>query len=656
MGKVLDTEALFRQQVPSDPRWSPDGRWVVCAVAFMDAERDGRGSALWLMARDGTEVRPLTRGRKPDGAPAHDTHPRWSPDGARVAFLSDRGGERQIWSIPAFGGEAEALTGAEAGCGPIMGDAFFAGLEWSPSGDALVFAAQEPPPAGTASLAPVPEVDYGETYGHVRSRIQIWTLPLGSRAARQVTEGNWDCGDPCWTPDGASLIFDSNRSGLEGPVSASMCHNYDLWIIPAAGGPARPLTTNPGPDFCPRPSPDGRWIAFLAGRRCGPHRDHHHLCILDRETGAVRELTGEQDPVPEVLSGQCWTPNSAAIYYSGWRGMDSHLFRVACTGGAVQALTSGRTVCGAPAVAPGEAVLATVVQGPRSLPELEIRSGEGNSAEHGEATTAFNPWLAEYELGAVEVVSWESDGLTIEGVRVLPPGYEVGKRYPALLFSHGGPHSRVTCGLHLEWHWQMLAAQGYVILAPNFRGSAGYGQAFVDANHEDWGGGDFRDNMRGVDMLIAEGLADPERLGFFGGSYGGYMTCWTITQTDRFRAAVARAPITDLVSYFGTTDLKTLTGWDLGGPPWERLPLYQERSPVTHVTRVRTPLLLLHGDADRRVPVTQSEEFYTALKVLDVPVTFVRYPGEGHLIGRPSHVRDTCERTLAWFREAFGGD
>jgi dipeptidyl aminopeptidase/acylaminoacyl peptidase len=654
VARVLEIEALFRQQAPSDPRWSPDGRWLVFALGFTDVERDAGGSALWMMVSDGTEQRPLTRGRKPDGAPAHDSHPRWSPDGSCVAFLSDRGGERGIWLIPAFGGEAVPLTGAETGCGPIMADAFFAGLEWSPDGEHLAFAAQEPAPPGTETSEPAAEIDYGETYGHVRSRIQIWLLDVGDGVARRLTEGDWDCGDPRWTSDGGSILFVSNRSGDEGPVAASMCKNYDLWLIPAEGGTARALTENPGPDFCPRPSPDGRWIAFLAGRRCGPHRDHHFLCVLDRETGAVRELTGESDPVPDVLAAQCWSADSVSIFFSGWRGMESHLYRVAREGGAAEALTEGRVLRGAPALAPAGEVLACVAQGPRALPEIEIRRCGGTMGEGVVAATSFNGWLAEYALGAVEVVTWESDGLAIEGVRVTPPGYEAGKRYPALLFSHGGPHSRVTCGLHLEWFWQFLAAQGYVVLAPNFRGSAGYGREFLDANREDWGGGDFRDMMRGVDVLVAEGIADPERLGIFGGSYGGYMTCWTIANTERFRAAVARAPITDLVSYFGTTDLKTLTGWDLGGPPWERPPLYRERSPVTHVTRVRTPLLLLHGEADRRVPITQGEEFHTALKLLGVPVTFVRYPEAGHLIARPSHVRDACERTMAWFARYLG--
>jgi Tol biopolymer transport system component len=247
VAKVLEIEALFRQQVPGDPRWSPDGGWIVFTLAFTDAERNAGGSALWVMSADGTPPRPLTRGRKGAGAPARETHPRWSPDGSRIAFFSDRDGEVGLWLLPAFGGEAEPLTGAEAGHGPIMTDAFFAGLEWSPDGERLLFAAQEPPPPGTETIEPVPEIDYGETYGHVRSRIQLWSLELRSGTVQRLTEGDWDCGDPRWTPDGRSILFVSNRSGDEGPVSASMCKNYDLWLVPAGGGPARPLTETPAP-------------------------------------------------------------------------------------------------------------------------------------------------------------------------------------------------------------------------------------------------------------------------------------------------------------------------------------------------------------------------------------------------------------------------
>ncbi|MGV3724976.1 MAG: S9 family peptidase [Actinomycetota bacterium] len=669
----LTFDALARVRTPAQPRWSPDGRFVVFSLSYTDADADAGGSALWLMPRDGGEPHPLTSGRKSDGVPARDTFPCWSPDGTRIAFLSDRGGAMAVWVIPAFGGEAQQLTGENSGCEPVMADPFFAGLEWSPDGSRLVFAAPEPI-AEAEGAGRVVGRDYGETYPYVRSRIQLWTVdanapgPAGAEglAARRLTSGEFDHGDPRWSPCGRWIAFASNRSLDEGPVSSSINKNYDLWLISAdadGGSPERCLTENPGPDFSPRWSPDGQRLAYLAGLRCGPHRDYYRLRVLTVATGETHDLTGEWDRLPEPLSAQCWSADSRELYLSAWSGTETHLYRAIVEEGRVEQLTAGMHVYGPPSAAP-DGLLACVEQNSNFLPELELRPPAPPATPVGaappatpvgaaprqepSAKTRLNDWIWEHERGAQNYISWPNEGFRIEGMLIQPPGYEEGKTYPLLLFSHGGPHHRVTCALNLEW--QALAAQGYLVLAPNFRGSAGYGAEFLDADRGDWGGGDYRDLMSGVDALIQNGVADPQRLGMFGGSYGGYMTCWVVANTDRFIAAVARAPITNLVSYYGTTDLRTLTAWDLDGRPWERRELYVERSPITHVTQAKTPTLLLHGEADRRVPVTQSEEFYAALSDLGVPVSFVRYPDEGHLIARPSHVRDYWQRTLDWFQ------
>jgi dipeptidyl aminopeptidase/acylaminoacyl peptidase len=635
-------DCLFRQMTPAGLRWSPDGKWLVFSLGYSDSERNAAGSALRLMSRDGREEYPVTLGRKPDGSPASDTLPCWSPDGRRVAFCSNRSGEMQVWAIPAFGGEAAQVTAPDGGCGAVMADPFYAGLDWSPDGSRLVFAAPLRDPPEPEPAARMAGFDYGETYGYVRSRIHLWTVDAEGGAARRITDGEYDHGDPRWSPDGRRVLFVSNRSRDEGPVSSSINKRYDLWLVPAEGGPERRITENEGPDFSPRWSPDGSRIAYLAGDRCGPHRDQYRVHVLDVETGATRDLTGDWDGIPETLGAQCWSSDGRWLLFSAWTGAATHLFRVPAAGGAVEALTEGRQVFSFPALAPDDAAVACVSQDEIRLAEVEVRPLSGGPP----ALTRFNAWLEEYELSRHEAVSWVSDEWTIEGILVRPSSGQTGP-HPALLFSHGGPHHRVTCALNLEW--QALAAAGYLVLAPNFRGSAGYGRAFLDADRGDWGGGDFRDLMRGLDLLVSRGMADPGRLGMLGGSYGGYMTAWSVGNTDRFKAAVARAPITHLVSYFGTTDLKTLTGWDLGGPPWEKPDLYRERSPVTHAARIKTPVLLLHGEADRRVPVTQSEEFYTALKELGVDVSFARYPDEGHMIAQPRHVRDYWLRTLEWF-------
>ena len=671
MKPKLQIEDLFRQQIPESPVWSPDGGRVVYSVAYQDRRANARGSYLRLFELATERDIALTSGRMPDGRPCSESMPRWSPDGSRIAFLSNRSGEMAIWVVCADGGEPQKLTGCASvekekekekeeetgqerergGCGVIMADTFYGGLDWSPDGRRLVFTAQlprelDPEDRGGILIG----IDHGETYGHVKERMHLWSIPATGGPATRLTDGDFDYGDPRWSPDGDWIACVSNQSGEEGAVSHSVNRNYDLWLVPLTGGPAKRLTTNPGPDWRPRWSPDGRYLAYMADERCGPHRDHHSLWVLEIATGNTTRLTSENCAVPDDLPIQPWMPDSGSLMYCGWRGTESHLFLTSREGSGSAGATTLNYVFGPPAIAPPGPNIAVVMQTPKSLPEMEVWTPHLD--KHPPVRrwrSSHNCWLKEYALGRVEIISWENEGFTIEGHLTLPPDYEEGKRYPTLLFSHGGPHSRLTCGLHLEWHFQFFAAQGYVVLAPNFRGSAGYGRDFLNADRMDWGGGDTRDLLSGIDHLVERGIADPARLGMYGGSYGGYQTCWTITRDHRFRAAAARAPITNLISYYGTTDLQTLTGWDLGGTPWEQPELYRERSPITHAPQVQTPLLLIHGDADRRVPYSQSEEFYTALKSLGKTVQLVRYPGEGHLIQQPSHTEDYFLRTLAWF-------
>lgn len=642
MSEPVSYLTLSRVVTPGTPRWSPDGERLVFAAAFADYDRNAAGSALWLLPCGGGPAVPLTPGRAADGAPVHDTLPCWSPDGRRVAFCSNRGGRSRVWSVSVAGGDARLLLEEDPGCGPVLTDPFHAGLEWHPDGTRLVFAAPlAAPPDPEGAGRPLGR-DYGETYPHVRARIHLWSLPAAGGRPTRLTHGDHDHGDPRWSPDGGHVLCVSNRSGDEGPVSSSINKPYDLCLLPAAGGEVRVLTDNPGPDFSPRWSPDGRYVAYLSGLRCGPHRDHYRLRLLEPATGHVRELPDAG--LPEPLAAQCWSPEGQTLYFSAWTGTETQLFACPAAGGEPRPLTGGRQVHTAPAASPDGSLLAATAADAESLPEVRLHALPSGLPA---GTTALNAWLGAYRLAPQRVVTWESEGWTVEGVLVRPPAVPPAAPAPTLLFSHGGPHHRVTCALSLEW--QALAAAGFAVLAPNFRGSAGYGAEFLDADRGDWGGGDFRDLMRGLDALVEAGQADPGRLGCFGGSYGGYMTCWTLTRTHRFRAAVARAPITHLHSYYGTTDLKTLTGWDLEGAPWEQPERYRERSPLTHAPEVRTPLLLLHGDADRRVPYSQSEELHAALTTLGVPVELVRYPGEGHLIARPRHVRDYWQRTLAWF-------
>lgn len=650
MAKRITIEALFEGKGVGAAVWSPDSQWVAFSVGETDYERNGGRTRLWLMSADGKVLFPLTSGLKSDGSFAADSRPGWSPDGELVAFYSNRGGSTQIWLIRPFGGEAMPLTGAETGCGALMTDGFFSGMDWSPDGRQIAFVAEMPEPdEEPESDVKVVGAEYGEGYASVKSRMHIWAVSVDGGKAKRLTRGDHHHGDPRWSPDGKSIAFVCNRSRDEEAVSASINKNYDLWLIPSTGGKVRKLTTNRGPDISPRWAPDGRAIAYLSCSRCGSHSDVFDLCVLDVAGGKSRCLSPDFVYSPDRLSSQCWTPDSRSIIFSAGVKTANRVFQASASGPGITELTRGRRFVSAPALAPNGRTLAQLVQDAKSLGELQLLSLKPRRVR---VTTQFNDWLKSCEIGDSEIVRWRSDEFTIEGVVIKPPGYREGRRYPTVVIPHGGPHGRVTTILNTAW--QLLAAQGYVILAPNFRGSTCYGQAFIDADRNDFGGGDFRDIMRGLDKLIEDGIADPDRLGIWGASYGGFMTTWSVGNTDRYQAAVAVCGVTNLHSMFGTTDIKSWTTWEFGGYPWEEFDDLVRCSPVTYAANVKTPTLILHGEKDLRVPVSQSEEFYTALKARGVKTQFVRYPDEGHGIGQPRHVADYWQRSIDWLKKYLG--
>jgi dipeptidyl aminopeptidase/acylaminoacyl peptidase len=277
--------------------------------------------------------------------------------------------------------------------------------------------------------------------------------------------------------------------------------------------------------------------------------------------------------------------------------------------------------------------------------DIWVASSAGRGAQR---LTNFNSQIKDYALVTTEVVRWKApDGLEIEGLLVKPLGYEQGKRYPLILQIHGGPYAQFGYGLNPRA--QIFAASGYAVLLPNPRGSTGYGQKFTTANVGDWGGKDYQDLMAGVDELIKTGVADPERLAVMGGSYGGFMTFWVITQTNRFKAAIGHAGISDWYSFHGQSDIPGLMEYGFGGTPWTAREVYEKWSPVRYADRVQTPLMITHGEQDRRVPIAQAEQYYRALRRRGVETVFVRYPREGHGITEPNHQIDLVRRQLEWF-------
>ncbi|HZG50913.1 MAG TPA: S9 family peptidase [Pyrinomonadaceae bacterium] len=639
-GKKLTIEDALALQEVGAPQWSPDGKLIAFTASEWNRKDNRRDTHIHIVAATGGASYKLTNGERGESAP------QWSPDSKRIAFLANRDLPRpdapaaprnQIWIIPVAGGEAERVTEEEAGV---------AQFRWSPDGKLLAYVVRDTPQDKAERDKRKKDrfdaivVDSGFIYSH------LWTINLATKEKRRITEGSFTVADPQWSPDGGSVVYTMSKGGSQQSsfTDISDDRNTDLYVAPAApGGTPRQLTANPGPDYAPRFSPDGKWIAYASSSDPLGWAQKTDLMIVGTEGGAPRNLTGSYND--SVTGAAKWSPDGRALYVGSFVGVYGQLLRVPVAGG------EPKTVFESPAAYTGVDVssngqtLAFMFEDPKTARDIWIASSTGKEAKQ---LTFFNRQVTNFALGDIEVIRWKgADGLEIEGMLVKPVGYEKGKRYPTILQIHGGPYARFSYGF--EQRAQIYAGNGYAVLMPNPRGSTGYGHKFATANVGDWGGKDYQDLMAGVDELVKTGVADPARLGVMGGSYGGFMTFWVITQTNRFKAAIGHAGISDWYSFHGQSDIPGLMEYGFGGTPWTAREVYEKWSPVRYADRVKTPLMITHGEQDRRVPIAQAEQYYRALRKGGVETVFVRYPREGHGISEPNHQIDLVRRQLEWF-------
>lgn len=640
----LAVDDLYRLESIPSVRHSPDGSFAVYVRQWIDRERGVDRFALGL-AREGEPPRSLEPG-EPDGR-----GPVLSPDGRWVAFVSTRprpdGWEQtpgvppesdaavDLWLIPAGGGRPIPLAGPDKPYGRVFHDTFYGRVAFSPDGRRLAFVADDGVDPRTEAEVEADVVvvrpDGGEGYTGYRPA-QVWVADLApdlesaadhaAAAVRRLTDDDVWYGDPQWSPDGRTLVVHANRTDDREAARFSINKDYDLWALDAATGALTRLTSGPGPEVSPRFSPDGRRLACLSVPRKGTHMDTFNLAVVTLGDGGASTRVlfdhhgpGADDPphpyASYPLPDRAWDGPEALIYTAP-RGLETATIRVD--------LATGR---GAPV--------------------------EGRAEAAGRASPPpVNAFLAGRLQPEVRTHRWDNgEGRTIEGLLTLPPESVARAPYPVVLYPHGGPHSRTARGFDLTA--QVLAGAGYAVFQPNFRGSAGYGQAFIDADRGDFGGGDQRDVLTGLDDLIRQGLVDPARQFVYGVSYGGYMTTWLVGQTGRFRAAVAQNAVTDLTMMWGLSDIPSWTDWEFGGRPWEVPGPLRDRSPLTHVGRVETPTLILHSRDDRRCPLPMGVAYHNALRRRGVPTAMVIYPGEPHGIRQPRHREDVLRRILDWF-------
>ena len=654
--RPLSASDMFTIETASDPQISPDGLWVAYVRNWSDAITDKRYSNIWLVKSDGTGHRPVTSGK------THDASPRWSPDGTRLAYTSDKGGSGQLYVRWNDTGESIALTnGAIPPAGPT----------WSPDGKLIAFTQFVPkaplvvgtplaPPPG-ATWAPPPkytdalvfrfdgvgEVPVGFTH--------IFVVRADGGAPRQLSKGDFNHGGVfggggvVWTPDGTELIAAARRR----EKADEELLESDIFAFAVADGAMRQLTDRNGPDGEPAVSPDGKLIAYTGFDERYQGYQNALLYVMNRDGSGKRALSTKLD---NSVGSPTWSADGKGIYVQyddkgdtkvglfaldgSWRVVASHLGSgmMAYSGGSYSVARNGS--------------VAYTLSTP-SIPSNVAVVGSGASATPVSVTSLNVELLATRTLGAVEEIWYESskDKRKIQGWIIKPPGFDAKKKYPLILEIHGGPFANY--GARFDDEKQIMAANGFVVLYTNPRGSTSYGEEFGNLIHHAYPGDDFFDLNSGVDAVIAKGYVDEKNLFVTGGSGGGVLTAWMIGHTDRFRAALAFYPVINWESFSLTADMAPLSvkNW-FPGMPWDHKDNYDKRSLLSVVKNVKTPTLIMTGEEDFRTPMSESEQYYKALKMSGVEAVLVRVPGEPHGIRRfPSHAASKLTTLAGWFEK-----
>ncbi|MEZ4586548.1 MAG: S9 family peptidase [Gemmatimonadales bacterium] len=645
---------LFELEYASDPQLSPDGQWIVYVRQFSDVMTDKRYSNLWLIKADGTEHRPLTTGKFNDG------HPRWSPDGKRLAYVSNRDVQLpQIQVRWMDGGQTQVVTNLTE---PPLG------FEWSPDGSMLalvklvpeaplVIGQLPPAPPGATWAPPAKYTDKlmfrFDGIGEVpRGFMHLFVVPSEGGTARQLTTGDFHHGSAgfggtsiAWSPDSKAIIVPARRRA---DYELQLLET-DLFEVSVSNGAMRQLTDRLGPDGSPAISPDGRTVAFTSFEDRQQGYQNTQLYLMARDGSGKRVLSGGLD---QSVGSPIWAADGKGVYAM----FDEHgVTKVALftLDGKHRVLAdnlgSGGSGYGGGSfsVAPNGVIAYSV-----STPHVPGDVAVVGPTQAARTLTALNQdLLAGRELGQVEELWWQSskDGRRIQGWIVKPPGFDAARKYPLILEIHGGPFANY--GPRFDVEKQLMAATGAVVLYTNPRGSTSYGEEFGNLIHHAYPGDDFFDLNSGVDAVIAKGYVDPNNLYVTGGSGGGVLTAWMIGHTDRFKAALAFYPVINWESFALTADMAALavSNW-FPGFPWDHRDNYDERSLLSVVKNVKTPTLIMTGEEDFRTPMSESEQYYKALKLRGVEAVLVRVPGESHgIVGRPSHWMAKMTTLAGWF-------
>jgi dipeptidyl aminopeptidase/acylaminoacyl peptidase len=612
---------------------SPDGKRVafVTSDAVMTAEKSEYVSQIHLSSGE-APARQITFAEK------SSSQPRWSHDGTRLAFLSSRGGKNQIYVMPLDGGEGEPIT-------EMKGD--ISNFQWAPDDKSFAFTMLDVKSEDEEKKAKGKDDARFFEENVPQGRLYIVALTkdkAGKRVPKKLTAAARHVTSFDFAPDSRSIVYAHVRSPKVNDWTTS-----DVSIIDLNSGEIRMLAATPAAESQPQFSPDGKSIAMVVSSNPPTWLGHDRIGIISTSGGAPTLLPASYDMRPQLHG---FTADGGSVIYSEARNTSSALYVQPIAGGNATMMQNASAYAEAFSLNATNTHVGFAMQSSNEPPEAFVTSVGGFTPRR---VSSINAELLKTPLPKVDVIQWKSaDGLDIEGLLIYPSGYTPGKKVPLLLNVHGGPagvfSQRFSAGRGI-YPIAALAAKGFAILQPNPRGSTGYGMKFRHANAKDWGGGDYRDLMRGVDRVIEMGVADADKLGVMGWSYGGYMSSWIITQTDRFKAASIGAAVTNLMSFNGTTDIPNFAPDYFGGQSWEVPETYAKFGAMNHIGKAKTPSLIQHNEGDLRVPISQGYELFNALKQRGIEARMLVVPRQGHGPTEPKALLKLMQTNVEWFAE-----
>lgn len=649
---AITFDDMIRMHRVGEGQISPDGKWVAYTVTTADMEANRNASNIWIVPAAGGDSLQLTQSGR-------DSSPAWSPDGKTIAFLSSRSGTSQVYLLSMEGGEAEPLTKLSTGADLV---------KWSPDGKLILFTSSVYPDCKDDACNK--ERDEAKEKDKVKAHVaehllyRHWThwndgkrshlfvmSPDRSGAARDLTPGaNYDvppdergsAADINFSPDSKEICF----TAVTDPVEA-ISTNGDLFLVPVTGGEARRITTQKGFDGEPTYSPDGEYIAYHAQMTAGYESDRWRVMLYDRGTEKSEDLTAEFDRSAGELA---WSPDSKAIYFTAEDETQQPIYEMnARTGAIPKKLISNSYNAGISVSADGK----TIVFERTSLTRpAEVFAAESDGSHLRQLSHQNDAILASLKMNEAETFWFEGAGGTrVQAMMIRPPDFEASKKYPLLVLLHGGPQTMWSNAWGYRWNEQVFSAPGYATLMINRRGSTGYGQKFTDEITGDWGGKAYEDVMDGVDYALKKyPFLDGSRMAAAGGSYGGYMANWIATHNGRFKAIISHAGIWDANSMYATEEL-WFQEHDMQGTPWTNPESYRKWAPMTYAAELgkfKTPMLVIDGELDFRVPYTQSLELFDTLQRQNVPSKLVIFPDEGHWVLKPQNSRFWYKTFLDW--------